>query len=284
MKKVLAIILLATLPLSAQLLWRGAKTMKQGSFIGMVGLYYKDLVKSYNWTDEEWQEISGSSYLEIGGNLMVGYGVLDNLEFLVHIPVVMKDYDVQGTSSSSSGIGDVFPKLRFMAIRGGKEMPVFLTFLAAARFPTGDKDASPALGDGTIDIGGGFLLMTRKMNKFKFHVKGAYWYNGKTDSDVDIGDCVIGIGKIDYHVAPKVMPFLNFTGKYFFAKRDSAGNEVANSEKQRFEVIPGLVWKPIKGLSIRPKVKFPIPTPALNKGGKLYTFMPGLDIWYAFKP
>lgn len=284
MKKVLAIILLATLPLSAQLLWRGAKTMKKGSFIGMVGFYYKDLVKTYNWTDEEWQEISGSSYLEYGGDLMVGYGILDNLEFLVHVPVVMKDYDVQGTSSSSSGIGDVFPKVRFMAIKGGKEIPIFLTFLVAARFPTGDKDASPPLGDGTIDIAGGFLLMTKKMSNFVFHLKGAYWYNGKTDSDVDLGDCMPFVGKIDYIINPKLNGFLNFSGKYQFAKKDSSGTEVPNSEIQRFEIIPGLVWKPIKGLSIRPKVKLPIPTPALNKGGKLYTFMPGLDIWYVFKP
>jgi len=282
-RKLLTLILLASLPLSAQLLWRGARTMKQGSLIGMVGIYYKDLSQAYDWTNDEWKDLT-DTYLEYGANLMVGYGILDNLELLVHLPVLMKDYEVQGSSLSSSGIGDLFPKIRFMALPASKGMPIFFTLVAAARFPTGDKDASPPLGDGTIDFGGGFLLMTKKFSNFKFHLKGGYWYNGKTDADVDLGDLVIGIGKIDYHAAPGVMPFLNLTGKYLFAKKDSAGNEVTHSEKQRFEVIPGLVWKPIKGLSIRPKVKLPIPTPSLNKGGKLYTFMPGLDVWYVFKP
>lgn len=276
----MSIILVAVLssPASAQILWRGAKTMKQGSVIGMASWYMMDFTKSYNWTDEEWKEYpSGRSQTFWGFNTMFGYGVTDRLEVHLHLPIAFKSMEVAGVENSSSGIEDIFLKARYAVLPWAKDKHG-LTMTGALRFGTGDDEASPALGDGTIDFALGAIFSTAWMNKSRGHLKANYWVNGENDKDVNIGDELKVIVKYDHKLSPKVMPFLTYI-YYSQTKKETAAGVVSNSQKIRHYMVLGGVWKPRKGISIRPKVMIPVG----GEGGSLFNFKPVLDFWYVFK-
>ena len=279
MKKLLyvaaAILMIVNTANSGPLLWRGPKTAPQGKPIFMVGLGYTKTDKSYNWTDEEWTEIAGENQTTvINSHFMLGYAPINNWEIMAHIPVMYKSRD----TLSSFGLQDIWLKTRYNFL-GGKTTP-YLTGVAAVRIPTASEEADIPLDDMTLDFALGALFM-QTFNPVIIHLKAAYWLNGKTALNADLGDDIEIIFKPEYVFTPKVKAFLNFEWIETFRNVYEDGSEQLNSEKRRLTVSPGIVAQPVPGLSIRPKFLYPIE--AVNKGGSNFTWKIGLDIWYVPK-
>ena len=269
------ILLIANVAYTGPLLWRGPKTAPKGKPIFMVGLGYSKTNKNYNWVGEEWTEIaSDNQSTVINSHFMFGFAPMDRWEIMAHIPTMYKSRD----TLSSFGLQDVWVKTRYNFL-GGKTTP-YLTGVVAVRIPTASEEASLPLDDRTLDLALGALLM-QTFNPVIIHLKTGYWLNGKTSADVDVGDDIEIILKPEYVFTPKVKAFLNLEWNETFKSKDEDGADIANSEKRRLTVSPGIVAQPVPGLSIRPKVLFPIE--AINKGGSNFTWKIGLDIWYGPK-
>jgi hypothetical protein len=279
MKKMLyvavAILVIVNVAHSTPLLWRGPKTAPKGKPVFMLGLAYSKTDQSYSWTDEEWQSIpSESQTTSIPAHLMLGYAPIKNWEIMAHAPVMYKSRD----TLSSFGLQDIWLKTRYNFV-GGKTQH-FLTGVAAVRLPTASEDADILLDDRTVDFALGALYMFTP-KPVLVHIKAGYWLNGTKETaagDVNVGDMVEVIFKPEYVFNPKVKAFLNFTWLETFKSKDADGNDIDNSEKRRLNIVPGLVAQPVPGMKVRPKVIIPIT--AVCKGGSVFTWKIGLDIWY----
>ena len=277
---VLTVIFAMTPPSEAQILWRSAKTMKQGSFITMASWYYQDFTKSYNWTNSEWVDFpDGRSQTYWGINTMIGYGITNRWEGMIHIPVMFLSKEVGGVANNSSGMGDIYLKTRYAVLPWTKKHERALTLVGAARFGSGDTDAVPALGDGSTDFSLGGIYSSALGKKFVGHLKARYWLNGKDVADDDIGDDLKFIAALGYKATPKVMPRVIFIlvsqGKY----KDASGHTLDNTQKSRYNVIVDCVFRPQPALTVRPRLLFPVG----GEGGAMYNFMPMIDIWYVFQ-
>lgn len=271
---IFAIVLIVSISHAGPLLWRGAKTIPSGKPIGMIGLGYCTINKSYNWADEEWTDIPDDSQTDvISTHFMLGYAPINKWEIMAHIPVMSKSRG----DLSTTGLQDAWVKMRYN-LMGGKEQP-YVTAVLAGRFPTASKaeDVDIPLDDRTVDIAAGALFMYN-MAPLVFHLKAGYWYNMKNEADVDVGDNIEGIFKIDYVFTKKMKAFLNFSFVETMQAKDADGNSIDNSEKRRLNIIPGLVVKPMPGLSIRPKFIYPLEM--VCKGSSNFAWKLGLDIWF----
>ncbi len=283
MKKLLyaavAIIMIVNVVYSTPLLWRGPKTAPKGKPIFMVGLGYSKTDQRYNWNDEEWQSLpSESQTTSIPAHFMLGYTPVKNWEIMAHLPIMYKSTD----TLSSFGLQDIWLKTRYNFV-GGKTQH-FLTGVVGVRLPTASEDADILLDDRTVDFAVGALYMFTP-KPVLVHVKAGYWLNGTKETTVadttvktDVGDMFEFIFKPEYVFNPKFKAFLNFTWLETFRNKDADGNEIVNSEKRRFNIIPGFVAQPTPGLKVRPKLT--IPVTAVCNGGSIYTWAIGLDIWY----
>jgi len=210
---------------------------------------------------------------------MVGYAISDRLEASYHIPIPFKETEAGGITNNSSGLGDIYLKTRYAAIPWKKDQ-CGLTFTGALRLGTGDyAAATPTLGDGSTDLGLGFIHSTKWMNKLRGHLKANWWINGVTSGGINAGDQLKVIVKGDYKVNKQIMPFLTYVFFNQGKKQTAGGIHVTNSEKVRHYVVIGGVYKPIKGMFVRPKVSIPIG----GKGSKNFDFKPMLDFWYVFE-
>ncbi len=72
----------------------------------------------------------------------------------------------------------------------------------------------------------------------------------------------------------------NLRGTKTYKKEDADGNKIENTRKNRLYVIPMVIWSPVKGLKIKPKLKVPIRSAC--KGGNLFDVQYILECWYCF--
>jgi hypothetical protein len=270
-----AILLVVNVAHAGPLLWRGPKTAPAGKPIFMVGLGYSITDKSYDWTDKEWTKLTDSDQTTvINSHFMIGYAPTNKWEFMAHIPVMYKSKD----TLTSFGLQDLWIKTRYNFL-GGKTTP-YVTGVAALRIPFANEEAKILLDDRTLDFALGALFM-QTFSPVVIHLKAAYWLNGSRETatgDINVGDDIEIIFKPEYIFTPKVKAFLNFEWIETFKSKDEDGFDLDNTEKRRLTVSPGVVVQAAPGLSIRPKLLFPIE--AINEGGSNFTWKAGLDIWF----
>ncbi|MCK5147745.1 transporter [bacterium] len=263
----------------AQLIWRGAGMLKQGQAILQASNYLTDFNCSYDWAGEKWQDYPEDKiYNWNGSNTMFAVGVTNRLELMMHVPIDFKSKEHSGVESSARGIGDMYVKARYAIIPWAKDKYGF-TVVAATRFATGDKDADIAMGDGTTDLGLGGIFMTRWHKGWRGHLRAAFWLNGKTDADINVGDELKMVAKMDRKFSPKFIGFITYINYQVFKKQNADGDAIDCTHKSRHYLSPGFIWKPVKGLNIRPKVLIPFG----GEGGSLFSVKPLLDFWYTFK-
>lgn len=272
---IFALLLIVNIANATPLLWRGAKAIPAGTGIFMGGFGYSTTTRSWGWANEEWTDLPDVSQTDvISGHFMLGYTPIDKWELMVHVPVMYKSKD----TLSSMGLQDMWVKTRYQFV-GGKDQP-FFTGTAAVRIPTSSEDLDISLDDRTLDIAVGALFMY-KMVPVIFHLKAGYWYNMKNDADIDVGDQIEAIFKIDYVFNKQIKAFLNFSFMETMQAKDSSGTSLDNSQKRRLNIIPGLVATPAKGLSLRPKFTYPLEM--VNQGGSNFAWKIGFDVWYVVK-
>jgi len=237
--------------------------------------YYTDFTRQY--INDEWNDLpEGNSQTCWGFETMFGYAITDRLEGHLHLPIAFKSKETPTSDNSSSGIGDIYLKGRYGVLPWAKDKHG-LTLTGALRLGTGDDEASPALGDGTTDFALGAIFSSAWLSQFRGHLKANYWVNGETDDDVSIGNQLKVLGKIDYNLSPGVMPFLTYIYKSQ-AESEFSDGSTCNPETIRHYVVFGGVWKPKKGLSVRPKVVLPLG----GENGRNFSIKPVLDLWYVF--
>ncbi|MDP8240158.1 MAG: transporter [Candidatus Hatepunaea meridiana] len=281
MKRIIALITLVALVVvfcgsaDAQILWRGAKTMKQGSFIAMGEWYYINYTKQWNTTDEKWDDLaSGVSSSKWGFETMFGYAITNDWEAHLHVPIKFWKSESGGVENSESGLGDICFKTRYAVMPWAKDTHG-LTLTGHIRLGTGDKNKG--LGDETTDFGISAIFSTAWMGKSRGHLKANYWINGENDDNFKPGNELKVILKYDYNYSPKLMPFVTFI-PYMVAEKENDGNAVTDSDKTRYTFVLGGVFKPQKGIFVRPKIAFALG----GKTGNNYSFKPVLDLWYIF--
>jgi hypothetical protein len=279
MKRMVCIIftvfLLTNVVGASPLIWRSAQTIPGGSAIFQMNLSYAQIARSWSWTTEEWSDIPDASKTTVmGAHFMLGYAPIPKLELLAHVPLMKKDRD----TLSSFGLQDVWAKVRYNLI--GEKAKPYITGVVAVRIPTASEDANPALDDRTLDIGAG-LLYFQQFNNILIHIRTGYFYNGKTDADIDVGDDVEVFFKPEYVFNKKVKVFLAFSLVETFKAKDAGGTSIDNTQKRRFTLTPGLVATPAPGLKIRPKFVYPLEM--VCQGGSNFAWQIGFDVWYVAK-
>jgi hypothetical protein len=280
LKSILIILISAyAASLSAQNLFvaRGAKTLPQKGILLWQSFYYYDFDKSYNKTTGEFSKINGDNS-KFSSITMLGYGILNTLEIVTQIPFYRYEATKNGNTDTSDGLGDIVLQTRYMLYAGNEYLPAFNVSLMG-RFPTGDEDEVPALGDGTYDFGI-VTFVSKKIMRFSSHLKLAYVFNGENDEDVDIGDEFVYALKCDFTLIQQIRIALQFAGFLKDEDRDKNDDKIKYSDRERMTIIPMINFRPIKGLNIRPKVIFPIESQC--KGGKLADRTYVIDIFYAF--
>lgn len=279
MKKIVGCVILCTMlgmSFAGPIIGRSAKTLPGNAMLFQVNMSYTTVSRVWSWTDEVWNDISpdANQTTVLAADFLLGYAPTNKWEVLAHVPVMKKDRD----TLSAFGLQDIWLKTRYNFI-GGKAKP-YITGVAAMRIPTSSEDANPALDDGTLDIGAG-LLYFQSFGKVLLHIRTAYWYNMKTDADIDVGDDLEFLIKPEYQFHKKAKFFLAFGLVETFKAKDNDGNEIDNSQKRRTTLSPGLVVVPTPGLSLRPKLI--VPLEMMSQGGSNFAWKLGFDVWYLAK-
>ncbi len=273
LKALFIAVALATAPLnSTPLIIRTGTTLKTFQVLGWVNFTYNQTVKSYNWDTNEFIKPEGfEPTTTAGADILASVGLPGKLELGGVLPVMMKSKG----ETSSQGIGDLLLVARY-GILQSPLLPVRMALSVGISLPTGDKNANPALGDGSTDLGIALALNTVKLGFVTGHLRAAYWLNGKTDENTRLGNMLQYMAGLDFSILPKLTPQITFTGYNQKAKLVN-GTPLPNSEIDRGFLGVLFLWQPIPKLTLRPKVSFPLPP--LCKGGALADYNLGLDAW-----
>ncbi|MEO0005416.1 MAG: transporter, partial [candidate division WOR-3 bacterium] len=187
------------------------------------------------------------------------------------LPLAMKNRG----DNSATGIGDLLVIGRYGLLQKGL-LPIRGALSLAVSLPTGDKNSTPALGDGSTDFGFGLAFNTANLPFVTGHLRGAYWLNGKSNDSTKLGNMLEYMAGLDFAVLPGLTPQLALSG-YNKGQNKVNGSVINNTEESRMLLGLLLLWKPLPVLVIRPKVS--VPVPGMNKGGTIADFYPGLDLW-----
>ena len=212
--------------------------------------------------------------------------MLDNLEFLVQLPVVWNVSTQADKTYSAAGPGDVALQTKLMLTDGKVGGPA-VNIGTMVRFPTGDATENPALGGGTFDLGFS-AVFTKKIYLFTGHVKFGYIYSGSDVGGIDVGDKFLYMLKADFAVVKGERPpmkelalMVGLCGDLEFEGNGAEGRPVSNTGQYRPLKIALMVkWVPLKRLFIRPRVV--IPMKPLARGGKIFAAQYVLDLGYRF--
>jgi hypothetical protein len=248
---------------------RTGVVLRPAQILGLVNATYYRHDKLYNWITGDFQPVSPG--LDVfNADLTVGVGLPGKMELSAVLPVTSKKYG----ELSAAGIGDMLVMGRYGLFQNSM-LPLRAALALGVNLPTGNKDASPPLGDGSTDFGIGLSLNTANIPFVTGHLRGAYWFNGK-NGDVKYGNLLEYVAVLDLGVIPGLIPELAFSG-YMQNRQQVSGTEVPNTELTRGFLHLLLLWKPLPILVIRPKLA--VPVKPMCKGGGLADFYPGLDVW-----
>lgn len=254
---------------STPLIVRTGVVNKPFQVLGWVTATYYEQNKVYSWSSNRF-EPDTTPLKVLNADLMAGLGLPGNADINLIVPVAKKSFG----ELNSGGVGDIMVMARYGLFQGSI-LPVRAALGLGGNLPTGDKDANPALGDGSTDLGFGVSLITANIPFLTGHLRGAYWLNGK-NGDVKYGNMLEYVAVMDFGVIPGLTPEIALSG-YTQARKKVNGVEVPDSEINRsfFHIL--LMWKPMPMLTIRPKVALPVKS--LCRGGGIANLYPGIDIW-----
>ncbi len=233
---------------------------------------YNQTSKSYDWGEDKFVKPEGFEPTRtVSADILAAIGLPAKLEVGGVLPLAMKS----SGDNSATGIGDLMVIGRYGLFQRGL-LPVRAALSLAVSLPTGDKNSTPALGDGSTDLGFGLALNTANIPFVTGHLRGAYWLNGMSDDTHKLGNMLEYMAGVDVAILPGLTPQLALSG-YNKVQSEVNGAKQANSEETRMFLGFLLLWKPLPMLVIRPKVSLPVP--GMNKGGTVADFYPGLDVW-----
>jgi hypothetical protein len=262
---ILGLALLAMCAQATALIGRSGVVLKPLQLFGWVNAGYSRTVKAYDWESGEYSTAGVIPQDNLTAEVMASLGLPGKLDVAAMVPLAMKKKD----TLQSSGIGDAMIIARYGVLQSSL-LPIKAALMLGVNVPTATKDASPALGDRTFDIGAGLALNTSKLGPLVFQARGAYWYNGKPEGGARPGNTLEYLLDVDYYASAKVIPELALCGSM------QAATDAAHEVSQHTASLL-VLFKPVPFLVVRPKVSLPIAS--ISKGGSLANFGAGLDFW-----
>ncbi|MEO0071528.1 MAG: transporter [candidate division WOR-3 bacterium] len=253
------------------LIIRTGTVNKPFKVITWLNLGYNQTTKNYGWTTKKFLKEGVNPLATVSADFLASVGLPLNLELGGVVPLMLKS---QG-ANTSQGIGDILIVGRY-GILQNSPLPVRAALSLALSLPTGNKTATPALGDGSTDIGFGLALNTIKLEAVVAHLRGAYWFNGKANDTTRLGNMFEYMAGIDFPFLPKLTPQLAFTG-YIQEQKMIKGTAQQNTEVNRALFNFLLLYQPIPKITLRPK--FSVPISPLCKGETIADYYLGLDAW-----
>lgn len=268
---VVILFLLTTEVNATPLIIRTGAVNKPYKVLTWVNFGYNQIIKKYDWMAKKFVKDGVDPLWTVAADILTSIGLPLNLELGAVVPLMLK---FQG-ANTSRGIGDILMVGRY-GIPQYSPLPVKAALSLALALPTGNKTTTPALGDGSTDIGFGLSLNTIKLEQVVAHLRGAYWFNGKANDTTKLGNMLEYMAGIDFLFLPKLIPQLAFTG-YTQEQKRIKGTAQPNTEVNRALFNLLLLYQPISKITIRPKVSVPISP--LCKGGTIADYYLGLDAW-----
>jgi len=239
---------------------------------GWVNAFYWQTTRGYSWDDSAYQTLSKDlRTTAVGADVLTGVGLPFRGEVRLVVPVQSRS---QG-DNSAAGMGDAMVALRYGVLQS-ELMPVKLAVGLGASLPTAVKDASPPLGDRTLDLGLGAWANTIQLGPLVGHLRLLYWLNGKTNDTTKVGNMLEYLADVDLVVSRTLVPQAAFAG-YVQDEREVNGQKVNQTQVRYNAVSLLLMYKPLPMLAIRPKVS--VPLAAMSEGGALPDYILGLDVW-----
>jgi hypothetical protein len=272
----MALAVVAGSSFATPLIGRSATVNKPFQLFGWLNLGYNQTAIKYNWAASSWETPDDFVPTKTTScDVTAAIGLPGKIDIDVVAPLAMKE---QGTLKSS-GIGDVMLYARYGLLQSSL-LPVKAALVLGANLPTADKNANPAIGDRTTDIGVAVSVNTQKYFGLVGHARAGYWLNGKyqtaEDAEYKVGNMIEYSLIADYSLTKTLTPELAVSG-YSRAQGELAGVKVPDSEVSQHTASVLLMWKPISMLVIRPKVAFPLTF--ISKGGSMANWSGGLDVW-----
>ncbi len=224
----------------------------------------------YDWNNSKFNKVDTSLDV-LSADLLASVGLPFKIELGGVVPILSK----KSGELSNSGIGDVLVIARYGFLQFPL-LPVKGALSLGASLPTGDKDASPALGDGSTDFAAALAFNTTKLLFVVAHLRGAYWLNGKSNDTTKLGNMFEYMAGLDFPVIPKLTPQVALTG-YGQDPKKVNGTPITNNELSRANLTFLLMYQPLPLLTVRPK--FSLPLKSMSKGDRIADYYLGLDIW-----
>ncbi len=269
---VLALAVVAGSAFATPLVGRSGATLKPFQLLGWLNAGWVRSEKGYNWDSLAYIALPTASKMSAASaELTASIGLPGKLELTAVAPLLMK----QGNTQSSTGLGDVIVYARY-GILQSPLLPVKLAALLGVKLPTSSKDAIPALGRASTDIGLGLSALTMSLGKVAVHARAGYWLNGKINDTTKIGNQMEYLLVGDYAVSKCFTPELALSG-LMSGQRLVNGTAVPKTQSGIHNVGLLLMFKPLPMLVVRPKVSMPLEF--LCQGASVSGPAVGLDVW-----
>jgi hypothetical protein len=269
---VLALAVMAGSVFATPLVGRSGAILKPFQLLGWLNAGWVRSEKGYNWDSLAYISLPAASKIAAGSaELTASIGLPGKLEFTAVAPLLMKQRD----TLRSSGLGDVMVYARYGVLQSPL-LPVKLAATLGVKLPTSSKDANPALGRASTDIGLGLSALTMSLGKVAVHARGGYWLNGKINDTTKLGNQIEYLLVGDYAVSKCFTPELALSG-LMTGQGFVNGIAVPKSQSSIHNVGLLLMFKPLPKLVVRPKVS--IPLEFLCKGASVSGPAVGLDVW-----
>ncbi len=274
--KIVIIVMILTLFIgiidATPLVWHSANVLKTKSFLFQTNFSYTKTSYRYDYNTNSWQILSSNTATTtFSPELMLGYGVFNNFEIKIAIPIAYKSK----ASDRSFGFGDVMIKTRYNLIN---RKSILFTIAGAMTLPTSPTTANPLIDDHTLDIAFGGYLFTKEYKRFTSDFRFGYFYNG-TNNNIKIGNLFEYFIKFDYKLTPGLIPYVSFFGTIQAKNKNLANNLlVPNSERVRHNFQLGGVYKISNELTLRVRIIKPLKI--ISKGGEIPNYSFGIDFWF----
>lgn len=198
--------------------------------------------------------------------LMIPYNVTSNTVGGVVVPLVAKRLTNSAGTTSASGVGDLGVFLKQVALQWDRKQETVRTLLKGAlTLPTGDENATPALGAGAVDWGVGQVTAWIK-NRTGVYLETVYTLAGKANQ-VERGDRFAFNTALGYRLAPGVYrtyparqlnAYVELNGVWEGRSGRPSQAVYANSGGTTLFVSPGLQYIPSRRFMVEASWQFPI--------------------------
>ncbi|MBN1755022.1 hypothetical protein JW877_02305 [bacterium] len=229
---------------------------------------YQLFNRYYNLAEKEWIKLPSDSLYTINEIVTEFYwGIAREVSLRLILPVKLSQFG----KDVNNGIGDGVFSLLYQPVRGEDEEQVGTVLWGGVRFPTGDSENFPPLGDNSYDFLVG-LFDVRDFYGALYYTTVGLWLNGKNQDDEEIGVQYQYNFCLSVPVLKNSEPFVNIVGEfdgYFIGKF---------KENTRNQLCLGLQYVDIDHLVIEASVAVPI----YSVGGYRYDFTPtaGFIFWF----